>query len=336
MFVLRNSRPKKIVEKLTCMKCKKEKAKENNYYNSNSKMFDGKTPICKACIKSMIDYDDMDTVYDTLQQLDIGFHYEYWNIAEGSKYDTLGKYITMSNSLSQLKGFTWKDSVFENTKISQTKEEVDKISTDSFTVTEKIIEKFGEGYTPEEYRQFEKKYNKLINNYGEKTALHTEGLLSYIRFRVKEEMATASGNVKEAKEWGAMASKAAQDAKINVSQLSKSDISGGVDVLSQLFEAVETEASVLPLLPKLLEQPYDDADLIIWANINYYRKLEDKPFAAYRDIWDFYDEMLYEYFDAKGFNEDEIKNAKEKRNNVFRDLANVYVEPLYDDGEDDV
>ncbi|MGO0713226.1 hypothetical protein P5408_010365 [Bacillus subtilis] len=132
-----------------------------------------------------------------------------------------------------------------------------------------------------------------------------------------------------------MASKAATDAKINVSQLSKSDISGGVDVLSQLFEAVETELGIIPLLPRLTAQPYDDADLIIWAIINYYRRLEDKEKVAYKDIYHFYDEMLEEDFKSKGLTTEEIENLKKARNNVFRDLEDVYKEPLYDTGDEE-
>lgn len=131
-----------------------------------------------------------------------------------------------------------------------------------------------------------------------------------------------------------MASKAATDAKINVSQLSKSDISGGVDVLSQLCEAVETELGIIPLLPRLTAQPYDDADLIIWAIINYYRRLEDKEKVSYKDIYKFYDEMLEEDFKSKGLSSEEIDKLKKARNNVFRDLEDVYKEPLYDTGDE--
>ncbi|MGZ9868127.1 hypothetical protein ACU3L3_06870 [Priestia endophytica] len=243
-------------------------------------------------------------------------------------------------SLKDNRKLTWNDSEFQGKKEEPVVEEA--ISTPSptpkkekFLITEEMIDKWGANYQEEEYAQFERKYNKLVQNYGEKTSFHIEGLVVYIRYRVKEEMATAKGLVKEAKEWGQLAAKAAQDAKINVSQLSKSDISGGVDVLSQLSEAVETEIGIIPNLPRLTAQPYDDADVIIWAVISYYRRLEDKPPVEYSDIWHFYDEMLEEHFIAKGYSEDEVAVFKEKRNNIFRDLGDVYVEPLYDTGEDD-
>lgn len=324
-------------------KCNKEKDAQKQFYNTNNKMFsDGKSPVCKSCIQEMIDFNDMRTVYDILRQFDIPFIKKYWIPAENSKKNTFGEYMRMAGTLHQFVNTTWEDSVFEDGELEINQKEINDdpsknvtISRSKFVVTDEIIDKWGDNYTQEEYQNFEKKYDRLIKNYGEKTALHTEGLLSYIRFRVKEEMATARGNVKEAKEWGSLASNAAKDAKINVSQLSKSDISGGVDVLSQLFEAVETEIGIIPLLPRVLAQPYDDADLIIWAIINYYRRLEDKQKVAYKDIYSFYDEMLEEHFFSKGFNEEEVENFKAKRNNIFRDLEKVYIEPLYDTGEDE-
>jgi len=202
-----------------------------------------------------------------------------------------------------------------------------------FIATDDIVEKWGVGYSTDEYNYFEKKWNKLIDNYGEKTSLHIEGLKTYIRFRVKEEMATAKGDVRDAKDWAALAKDAATAAKINVSQLSKSDISGGVDLLPQLFEAVESAVGIIPTLPYLKEQPYDDADLIIWCIVNYNRRLEDKSRIVYRDIWNFYDEMLNEHFKQQGYDNKTILLEKKKRNNVFRDLGEVYKEPIYEDGD---
>ena len=94
---------------------------------------------------------------------------------------------------------------------------------------------------------------------------------------------------------------------------------------------METEVGIIPLLPKLLEQPYDDADIIIWSLINYGRRLEGKPMVQYRDIWNFYDKMLSEYFTQQGFSEKQIEEFKKRRENVFRDLSEIYKEPLYEE-----
>jgi hypothetical protein len=84
----------------------------------------------------------------------------------------------------------------------------------------------------------------------------------------------------------------------------------------------------------LKEQPYDDADLIIWCIINYTRRLEGKSRIEYRDIWTFYDKMLEDHYKQQGYTDEKIKIEKEKRNNVFRDLGKVYIEPVYEESDD--
>ena len=328
-----NSTPKKICEG----ECKKTKP-ITSFYNTNSTFSsDGKLNICKECLEKMMDYNKIETIYKILQLMDVPFFSDYWEISKEKNPDNpWGSYIRMANSkINEFKNRTWKDSKFESKKtlISNS----DKTKTNKNIISEEeldiLMEKWGYGYTDEEYNLFEKKWIKLIDNYGEKTSFHVEGLITYIRFRVKEELATAKGDVKEAKEWGSMAKDAATAAKINVLQLSKSDISGGVELLPQLFEAVESEVGIISILPKLKEQPMDDADLIIWCIINYNRRLEDKTRIEYKEIWNFYDEMLQEYFHNQGYTKEQIKNEKEKRNNIFRDLGKVYIEPVYEEGE---
>jgi hypothetical protein len=55
--------------------------------------------------------------------------------------------------------------------------------------------------------------------------------------------------------------------------------------------------------------------------------------VAYEEIYNFYDEMLDEYFTTQGLTKDEVEDFKEKRNNVFRDLGEIYKEPLYENGD---
>ena len=327
-------------EKIYCIACETEHSKLQ-FYQSYSPMHNGYAPWCKAFIKKEVYGEDisnskvnLEKFKNILQQLDLPFLIDYYEGALNYKADTVGTYFK-NLKLKHNRLLTWKDSIHEHSE----NQVVDNITISKFPknqiiVNDALIDKWGDGYKDQEYILFEKKYKKLINNYGEKTALHAEGLLTYIRFRVKEEIATAEGNIKEAKEWGAMATKAAQDAKINVSQLSKSDISGGVDVVSQIFEAVETEIGIIPLLPRLLDKPSDEADLVLWANINYNRRLEDKSSVQYKDIWNFYNEMLDEYFSSKGYSDEQKQKYIEERNSIFKDLSEIYIEPLYNEGDE--
>ena len=334
---------KSQIESITCASCGLPK-KPTEFYNSSSVFHagTGKVPYCKICLKNMsVDSNsniDIEKFKNVLKEIDKPYIHDVlqsaYNQADKEKNgegDAIGNFFKNINSLPQYKKLTWVDSIFEI--VHEDEENYSNNSILDFTITDKIIDKWGYGYSNEEYYYFEKKWKKLIDNYGEKTSLHTEGLITYIRFRVKEELATAKGDVKEAKEWASLASTSAKDAKLNVSQLSKSDISGGVELLPQLFEAVESEIGIIPTLPYLKEQPYDDADLIIWFIVNYLRRLEDKSRITYREIWNFYDEMLNEFFMQQGYNEEAIKNEKLKRNNVFRDLGKVYKEPIYEESD---
>lgn len=334
-------KPKKKpqVASITCLTCGETK-KSSEFYTSSSVFHagTGRVPYCKVCLKSMsIDSNgniDVEKFKKVLKEIDKPYLCDVLQSAfnEAKKVDNgdvIGIYFKNINSLGQYKNLGWTDSIFE---LNHEDENRTNNKTE-IVINDQIIDKWGFGYSDEEYYYFEKKWKKLIDNYGEKTSFHSEGLITYIRFRVKEELATARGDVGEAKQWALMAKDAATAAKINVSQLSKSDISGGVDLLPQLFEAVESKVGIISILPKLKEQSYDDADVIIWSVVNYLRRLEDKSRVEYRDIWSFYDQMLEEHFKRQGYSKEKIKAEKEKRNNVFRDLGKVYKEPIYEDGD---
>jgi hypothetical protein len=281
---------------------------DKNFYKTRSKMFpSGCSSICKKCIKDMIDYDNMKSIYDVLRQLDISFICKYWNKAVESKKETFGIYVTMANSLPQFEGLTWEDSVFEDKNESKNKV-FDNIQNSppkvKFEITEELIAKWGEGYEIEEYRSFERKYNMLKNHYQEKTAMHTEALITYIRYRVKEELATSGNRSKEAKEWGTMAKEAATAAKINPSQLSKSDLSDGLDTFGQLVRTVEQAVDIIPILPQFKERPHDKPDFTMWCYINYIRDLKGLPLAEYDEIYRFYEERVKEYEDRFEFLQD--------------------------------
>jgi hypothetical protein len=184
----------------------------------------------------------------------------------------------------------------ECNKVTENKEE----EVVAFKVTpnlnlDMLADKWGYGYTPEHLHAFEKKYQMLKNNYPEKTALHTEALLTYIRYRVNEEIATAKGDVKSAKDWGELASKQATNAKINVAQLSKSDLSDGLDSFSTLVKAIETSVDAISILPRFKEKPQDRVDFTLWCYINYVRDLKGLPPAEYDEIYRFYQERKKEY-----------------------------------------
>ena len=170
----------------------------------------------------------------------------------------------------------------------------------NFEVTPEIISLFGEGYTKNEYRKMYNKYEKLKFNYSLQTNLHQEALATYVRFKVKEEDATAKGNVDEAKKWYDAAQNAASNGKLTPRQLSESDLQGGISSFSEIFKAVEQAIDVIPILPRFKYRPNDALDFNIWCYINYARDLQGLPQCSYEDIYKFYDKKKQEYLDQYG------------------------------------
>ncbi|OZB98032.1 hypothetical protein [Paenibacillus sp. XY044] len=287
--------PKINKEKPTkkCSECKRVLSLIN-FYNNNNPMSDGKSPLCKKCINEMIDYSDIKTVHSALRAMDLPFLIDLWEDSSNRIGKTFGNYLRQINSLPNYRGMTWEDSVFEKKSIENSEISVSAPTQPAVVVTPDLIEKWG-NYPPDEIILFEKKYQQLKVNYPERTAMHIEALQIYVRYRVKEELATQKGQSKEAESWGKLAKDAAVAAKINPSQLSKSDLSDGLDSFSQLTRNVEQAIDVIEILPQFKERPQDKVDFTIWCYVNYVRDLKGLPPAEYKDIFAFYDQRKKEY-----------------------------------------
>ena len=181
----------------------------------------------------------------------------------------------------------------KNDEIVQTDEDV-------FEVSQDMIDMFGEGYSRIEYKNMYKKYNDMQKNYTIQTNIHKEALLTYVRFKVKEELATAKGDVQEAQKWYQAAQDAADKAKLTPKQLSKADLQGGITNFSDIFKAVEEANERIPIFPEFRYRPNDAVDFILWCYVNYERNLNSMPEVKYSDIYKFYDEKKQEYMDMYG------------------------------------
>lgn len=237
--------------------------------------------------------------------------------------DIIGLYMKNINTLRQLSSKTFEDSekdgfvqkqnkflkkpddeigvqvdksVLKNNKIEKKHSVGDK----NFRLTDDIVQLFGEGYSKDEYRKMYNKYENLKLNYTLQTNLHQESLATYVRFKVKEEDATARGEVDEAKKWYDAAQNAASNGKLTPKQLSESDLHGGINSFSEIFKAVEQAVDVIPILPRFKYRPNDALDFNIWCYINYGRDLKGLPQCSYEDVYKFYDKKKKEYLDQYG------------------------------------
>lgn len=226
-----------------------------------------------------------------------------------------------------------KDTFTFHDEISEEIESKDGVILDdgtTFKVTQEMIDLFGDGYTPSLYKKMFEKYEKLKINYTLQTNIHQEALATYVRFKVQEEIETARGNVSEAKKWYDAAQSAAQDAKLTPKQLTKADLDGGLNSISEIAKAVEQAVDVIKILPRFKYRPNDAPDFTIWCYINYERQLNDQPPVSYEDVYKFYDKRREEYIaqngDPYGIFENDPTVLNRKNVETFITLPNDYDE----------
>ena len=364
---------KKETQKKICLACPPEENKNvhplGDFYLSKNPMHkDGKLPWCKNCIKRLslnksgeIDEEKFKSVLrqidrpyykDVLQSAVKQYKKEHSYIEDNDiKYhgeDIIGLYFKNLNTLRQVANKSYGDSEKEGfvrkqgvqaasvnigNTVKQTVKDKHYSSIEDFEVTDNIKDLFGDGYTTVEYKKMYEKYEKLKLNYTLQTNLHQEALATYVRFKVKEEMATAAGNVDEAKKWYDAAQNAAASGKLTPKQLSEADLQGGINSFSEIFKAVEQAVDIIPILPRFKYRPNDALDFNIWCYINYARDLQGLPQCDYEDVYKFYDrkkeEYLEQYGDPYGIFDDEPDESIRENIKKFITLPKDY-----EDGDD--
>lgn len=225
-----------------------------------------------------------------------GFIHQNSNSSKNEKERIINAYIRNMGNTTDRSMDASNSSYRSDTK----QESIYNTISDDFEITSDIVALFGEGYNKEEYRKMFNKYEKLKLNYSLQTSLHQEALATYVRFKVKEEEATAKGEVDEAKKWYDAAQTAADKAKLSPKQLTQSDLQGGINNFSDIFKAVEQAVDVIPILPQFKFRPNDAIDFIIWCYVNYARDLRGLPQCSYEDVYKFYDRKKKEYVEQYG------------------------------------
>lgn len=331
---------KKKIEKKICLACPPENNQNEHplsdfYLSKNPMHKDGKVPWCKSCILkySLLETGEIDEekFKSVLQQIGKPYYKDLINVAinqykkehsfisdEEIKYhgkEIIGIYFTKQNSLRQYQsksyidsekdGFVRKQGVQASeigiaTTIRQTYEDKHKADIGDFEITDELVGLFGDGYSKTEYKKMFDKYEKLKLNYSLQTNIHQEALATYVRFKVKEEDATARGDVDEAKKWYDAAQNAAEKAKLTPKQLTKADLDSGVNSISELTKAVEQAVDVIKIMPRFKYRPNDAPDFNIWCYVDYERKLNDQPPVSYEEVYAFYDKKREEYIAQNG------------------------------------
>ena len=89
--------------------------------------------------------------------------------------------------------------------------------------------------------------------------------------------------------------KTSQAGKLQPSQMSKADLSQGMETVSQLVKMVEQAVDIIPIMPQYKKRPLDDIDFALWCYINYIRDLFSMPPVEYEETYEFYEKRKAEF-----------------------------------------
>ena len=153
---------KKTEKKICYGRCRKEYPLDK-FYNADETLYpDGKLHLCKNCVKQLIDEKGFDAVLLILRAMNKPFLQSIWN-------GNWNNYIKMISSLHQYKNLTFNDSEFTGDvikfipKVKVVEGDIDEF--DDLDDIEQYEEKWGKGFTLEEYRFLENEYHKLTTHY---------------------------------------------------------------------------------------------------------------------------------------------------------------------------
>lgn len=289
--------------KKPCVKCTDFKDRETKFYadyTPNTVNSDKRLAICKDCLWEWAgDSSNLNTIKLILKTINRPFLYHVWDssINEAKDANSIFRTYMKNIQMKHLKELTWSDSIESSDNESPNTESSSEPYEDSVTndELEYLKEVYGHGYPDSEYLLFEKKFQQLKPSFQLVTTMHEEYLREYCVNKVKETLAKARGDFKEAKEWASMAKDSAEAGKLKPSQMSKADLSQGLDGFGQLARMVEERVDIIPILPKFTQQPKDKPDIVLWCYLNYVRDLKGLPDADYKEIYHFYEERRADY-----------------------------------------
>lgn len=308
------TQPKEKVEHKTvfCTGCDSSLTTDKFYKSYNPSHKTGILPYCKECMVKMVTDEsgmiDEDLLVEMLRKVDRPYIYTVYE-SSLEQSETVRGFVGfyMKNiALPQYRSLGFKDSLFlkENEEVvdeKETKKIKSKKDRYKLTMSERndLLEKWGE-YPDEELVRFEKKYLEMSKDYQILTAMHRESLVNYCRAQIKYEIALEKNDISEIKAYYDMAQKTSVSGKLSPNQLSKSDITGGVNSFGEIARVVAKARGIIPIMPRFLRQPLDEIDFALYEYISYNSKLRGLPPPSYEDVYKFYYEKIDEYNERYG------------------------------------
>lgn len=272
MMARRKTVEKKVVqpEKVEghyCLKCKKVK-KTTDFYSSRADLtnLDGRMSVCKQCLVTMVDENDLNSVKSVLRQIDRPFISYVWKSAKDSKRATFGDYMRQINSLFQFKDMSWEDGLSdEYSDKDEAQDSVDDKSReqiksttreqyvnplDDFDLTPELKMKWGTKFSKEDIFQMEVLWQDMMEGYIIELPSERDYLKKCCITSVLANKAYEEGKLGEGDKLSKSYNDLMKAANFAPSTRNSADKTGGVNSFSELFETIEKDGFI-PLWPDL-------------------------------------------------------------------------------------
>lgn len=171
-----------------CIRCTKTLSAKS-FYSDRNPLIHESFGICKSCGKDYVKEENLTTLYDLLQTMNVPYLKDYWSKAVNSESDTLGNYLKNLNSLNQNKDLKFSDSNDMSKKSSQ----VENLDNEDFKISPLMIKRWGRTYDIEEYIRLEEIFERM-GGYGEIDSVQEYLLINVCKTQLVADMALEEGD----------------------------------------------------------------------------------------------------------------------------------------------
>lgn len=283
-------------------KCQGDCGRERSYtffFKVDSPMFpDGMLNICRDCVRSSIDVDNVEEVIGFLRQIDKPFYQKEWDKAMSTrdKRHPIGAYL-QKLGLQQYEGKTFinSDGIDGVGKVDLSSinapETIETVNGKTIEYSDELVTKWGTGYSKIEYLQMEKFYQDMKATHDIHTPTHIDMLIQLAYLSVDR------NRLRKEKDWNNYQKISnTYELLMKSSGFRPSDRQGlddatGMRSFSQVFEEVEKKGFRKPP-PIVFEDDIVDAMIVSLAN--YYHRIVGREIL--REIPEDFKKEMEEFF----------------------------------------
>lgn len=270
------------------------------FFKVDSPLFpDGHLNICRDCVREEVDIDDLQSVISFLRQIDKPFLKDEWDKAMStrSKRHPIGAYM-QKLSLPQYKNKTFNESdgVDGVGKVDLSSinapDFVENVKGEMIHYSEELVNKWGVGYSKQEYLKMEKFFQDTKFTHEINTPTHIDTLTQLAYLTVDRDRLRQKGDWNNYTKLSTTIENMQKSAGFRPVDRQGIDDATGIKTFSQIFEEVEKRGFRKPPPPVFDE---DIVDAMIVSLANYYNRLVGK--AILKDIPEEMKEELQEFFE---------------------------------------